>query len=148
MGGKSSSNSTTTTTTTTVNKSNSAAFNGDMTGHVVSGVENSSIVLSDHGAVKEALASNVAVSERAFDFGDKALDDAFDFGDKALGEAFSFGRDALEMSEAATDSALDVARNLSLDSDAHTVQSASNNMMWGMIAVSAAFAAASVAGRI
>lgn len=126
MGGRSSSSSNTTTNTSTVttNKSNSAAFNGDMSGHVISGVENSNVTLTDNGAVKAAL-EEIA----------KVTDDAFDFGSKAFASNENVLAKALQFASGASQSALDVAKNLSLDSDAATARDANKNMMYTGVAM-------------
>lgn len=126
MGGKSSSSSNTTTNTSTVttNKSNSAAFNGDMSGHVISGAENSTITLTDNGAVKAALAEIANVT-----------DDAFDFGTNAIKSNENVLSKALQFASGASQSALDVAKNLSLDSDAATARDANKNMMYTGVAM-------------
>lgn len=191
MGGSSKSSNATTnntsTTTVTNNKSNSAAFNGDMSGHVLSGIENSTINMTDGGAVNKALEAMFENSKEAFSFGEEALDineavskaalssnqstaykamssnqstaykamnsnqaitnKALNFADGVMGdfsgvldEAFRFGREAMNSAETATDSALGVAKNLSLDSDAATARDANKNMMYTTVAIAVAVA--------
>ncbi|MCG9576419.1 hypothetical protein L1D14_09225 [Vibrio tubiashii] len=136
MGGSSSSasNTTTNTSTTTNNESHSAAFNGDMSGHVISGTKNSTITLTDHGAVNKALTEIAKVTDSAFDFGSDALKS----NENVLDKAFSFGKQAMQSAQGATDSALDVAKNLSLDSDAATARETNKNMMYTTIAIAVA----------
>ncbi|MDC5840190.1 hypothetical protein OPW33_24280 [Vibrio europaeus] len=130
MGGSSSSasNTTTNTSTTTNNESHSAAFNGDMSGHVISGAKNSTITLTDHGSVNKALEEIAKVTDSAFDFGTNAMKNHQNI----------FGQ-ALEFASGASDSALDVAKNLSLDSDAATARDANKNMMFTAVAMAVAF---------
>ncbi len=176
MGGKSQSSNVTTNTTTTTNESNSAAFNGDMSGHVMSGIKHSTINMTDGGAVNKALEAMFQNSKEAFSFGEEALDineavskaalssnqstaykamssnqaitnKAISFADGVIGdfsgvldEAFKFGREAMTSAETATDSALGVAKNLSLDSDAATARDANKNMMYTSVAIAVAVA--------
>lgn len=165
MGGKSQSSNVTTNTTTTSNESNSAAFNGDMSGHVMSGIKHSTINMTDGGAVNKALEAMFQNSKEAFSFGEEALDineavskaaissnlsttnKALSFADGVMGdfsgvldEAFKFGREAMTSAETATDSALGVAKNLSLDSDAATARDANKNMMYTSVAIAVAVA--------
>lgn len=136
MGGKSSSssNTTTNTSTTTNNESHSAAFNGDMSGHLISGNKNSTINVTDHGAVNKALAEMFNVTDSALDFGS----DAIKSNESVLDKALNFGKEALQSGQRATDSALDVAKNLSLDSDAATARDANKNMMYSVVAIAVA----------
>lgn len=129
MGGKSSSSSNTTTSTSTVttNESHSAAFNGDMSGHVISGAKDSTITLTDHGAVNKALEEIAKVTDSAFDFGTNAIQS----NENVLDKAFEFA-------SGASNSALDVAKNLSLDSDAATARDANKNMMFSVVAIAVA----------
>lgn len=118
MGGKSSSKNS--TTNNSQNNSSQVGVSGDNEGIILSGLQDSSVVLTDHGAVQagadvagKALESNADVLNDAFkfgagtvgealdfgesslDFGEKALDSAFDFSEKSLTEAYGFGEDAL-----------------------------------------------------
>jgi len=127
MGGSSSSSNANQTTTVTENTSNSAAFNGDNSGHVVSDVSGSTINVMDGGAVNKALESMYENNKEAFSFGKEAL---------AVNEAVT--KAAMEFSQSASDMALGVAKNLSLDSDAATARDANKNMMYTAVAVAVA----------
>lgn len=147
MGGSSKSSNSTTNNTTTNNKSNSAAFNGDMSGHVMSGIENSTINMTDGGAVNKALEAMFENSKEAFSFGEEALNvneavtkAAINSSTNVFEDALNFGREAMQSAESATDSALGVAKNLSLDSDAATARDANKNMMYTTVAIAVAVA--------
>lgn len=127
MGGSSSSSNANQTTTVTENTSNSAAFNGDNSGHVLSDVSGSTINVMDGGAVNKALESMYENNKEAFSFGKEAL---------AVNEAVT--KAAMEFSQSASDMALGVAKNLSLDSDAATARDANKNMMYTAVAVAVA----------
>lgn len=127
MGGSSSSSNASSTTTVTENTSNSAAFNGDNSGHVLSDVSGSTINVMDGGAVNKALESMYENNKEAFSFGKEAL---------AVNEAVT--KAAMEFSQSASDMALGVAKNLSLDSDAATARDANKNMMYTAVAVAVA----------
>ncbi|EKO3452641.1 hypothetical protein NTE27_003335 [Vibrio fluvialis] len=138
MGGSSSSANQTSTTTITRNQSNSAAFNGDMSGHVITGNEGTTVNLLDGGAVNKALDSMYQNSLEAFSFGKEAL---------AVNEAVSKAAmtnnsgvidKAFEFAQSASDAALGVAKNLSLDSDAATARDANKNMMYTAVAIAVA----------
>ncbi|OED60267.1 hypothetical protein BCU71_25435 [Vibrio lentus] len=158
MGGSSKSSNSTTNNTTTNNESNSAAFNGDMSGHVMSGIKDSTINMTDGGAVNKALEAMFENSKEAFSFGEEALNvneavtkaainsnenainKSLGFVDTVLADALNFGREAMDSAESATDSALGVAKNLSLDSDAATARDANKNMMYTTVAIAVAVA--------
>lgn len=127
MGGQSSSSNQSSTTTVTENTSNSAAFNGDNSGHVLSDVSGSTINVMDGGAVNKALESMYENNKEAFSFGKEAL---------AVNEAVT--KAAMQFSQSASDMALGVAKNLSLDSDAATARDANKNMMYTAVAVAVA----------
>lgn len=140
MGGSSASTNNTSTTTITKNQSNSAAFNGDMSGHVISGIEGSTIQINqiDGGAVNKALESMYQTSKDAFSFGEEALEvneavtkAALSTNENVIGQALTFAQSASDM-------ALGVAKNLSLDSDAATARDANKNMMYTAVAVAVA----------
>ncbi|MDE1323864.1 hypothetical protein L9W97_01855 [Vibrio aestuarianus] len=145
MGGSSSSSNATSSTTITKNQSNSAAFNGDMSGHVISGIEGSTINVTDGGAVNKALESMYQSSKEAFSFGKEAISvneavskAAMSTTESALDKALKFGSQAMQSAQSATDSALGVAKNLSLDSDAATARETNRNMMYTAVAVAVA----------
>lgn len=127
MGGKSSSKSTTNNTYTTTNVSGTAAASGDNNGTMLSGVNNSNITLTDHGAVNKALTEMFNVTDEALDFGEVALTKNENIIDKALNFASK-----------ASNGALDVAKNLSLDSDAATARETNKNMMYTTVAIAVA----------
>lgn len=136
MGGSSKSASNTNTTTTTTSKSNSTAFNDAVNGNVISGVENSTITMTDGGAVDAAMNAIVNVSQDAFDFGR----DSLSFSDSAMSKALQFGSNALEVSQNATAAALDVASNITRDNDSATAQESVKYMSLSMVAAAVAFA--------
>lgn len=140
MGGSSKSSNSTTNNTTTNNKSNSAAFNGDMSGHVMSGIENSTINMTDGGAVNKALDAMFENSKEAFSFGKEALDVNESVTKAALDSNESVFDKALTFTQSASDAALGVAKNLSLDSDAATARDANKNMMYTTVAIAVAVA--------
>lgn len=169
MGGSSSSANKSSTSTTTVNKNTSVGLNDELNGNFVQGLENSTVNITDGGAVNKALESIAMNNKEAFSFGSEALDineaiskaalstnesisraalstsenyldSALNFGSKSLGDILDFGRDAITASEVATSSALDVAKNLSLDSDAATARDTNKNMMYSVVAIAVALA--------
>lgn len=129
MGGKSSSKSTTNNTYTTTNVSGTSAASGDNNGLQLSGVNNSTInaTITDHGAVNKALTEMFNVTDEALDFGEVALTKNESIIDKALNFASK-----------ASNGALDVAKNLSLDSDAATARETNKNMMYTTVAIAVA----------
>ncbi|NOI13806.1 hypothetical protein [Vibrio hepatarius] len=129
MGGKSSSKSTTNNTYTTTNVSGTSAASGDNNGLQLSGVNNSTInaTITDHGAVNKALTEMFNVTDEALDFGEVALTKNENIIDKALNFASK-----------ASNGALDVAKNLSLDSDAATARETNKNMMYTTVAIAVA----------
>lgn len=142
MGGSSKSTNNTTTNTTTVNESNSAAFNGDMSGHVISGVKNSTITVTDGGAVNAALKAVYDNNKEAFSFGKEALDINEAVSRAAIDKSYGVASQAMTFSDNATKMALDVASNLSLDSDAATARETSKYMMYTAVALAVGFAVA------
>lgn len=129
MGGKSSSKSTTNNTYTTTNVSGTSAASGDNNGLQLSGVNKSTInaTITDHGAVNKALTEMFNVTDEALDFGEVALTKNENIIDKALNFASK-----------ASNGALDVAKNLSLDSDAATARETNKNMMYTTVAIAVA----------
>lgn len=129
MGGKSSSNSTTNNKYVTTNVSGTSAASGDNNGLQLSGVNNSTIkaTMTDHGAVNKALTEMFNVTDEALDFGEVALTKNENIIDKALNFASK-----------ASNGALDVAKNLSLDSDAATARETNKNMMYTTVAIAVA----------
>ncbi|MCF7355078.1 hypothetical protein [Vibrio phage vB_VruC_PG21] len=158
MGGSSSSANKSSTSTTTVNKNTSVGLNDELNGNFVQGLENSTVNITDGGAVNKALEAIAMNNKEAFSFGGEALgvneavtkaalstsenylDSALNFGSQSLGDILDFGRDAITASEVATGSALDVAKNLSLDSDAATARDTNKNMMYSTLAIAVALA--------
>lgn len=147
MGGSSSSANQSSTETTTVNKNTSVGLNDELNGNFVQGLENSTVNITDGGAVNKALESIVQNSKEAFSFGGEALSvneavtkAAMESTGDYLQSALDFGRDAITASEVATGSALDVAKNLSLDSDAATARDTNKNMMYSTLAIAVALA--------
>ncbi|MFW7525310.1 hypothetical protein ACODM8_14405 [Vibrio ostreicida] len=136
MGSKSSSSSSTNNHYTTTNTSGTAATSGDNHGTMLSGVNGSTITLTDHGSVNQALAQMYNVTDEALDFGDNTIKSHENVLDKAL----KFGKEAMQTAQGATDSALDVAKNLSLDSDAATARDTNKNMMYTTVAIAVALA--------
>ncbi|MCC4787506.1 hypothetical protein AB6E39_05890 [Vibrio splendidus] len=140
MGGKSKSSNVTTNTTTTSNESNSAAFNGDMSGHVMSGIKHSTINMTDGGAVNKALEAMFENSKEAFSFGEEALNVNEAVTKAAIDSNENVFDKALTFTQSASDMALGVAKNLSLDSDAATARDANKNMMYTTVAIAVAVA--------
>lgn len=136
MGGKSSSKSTTNNTYTTTNVSGTSAASGDNNGLQLSGVNKSTInaTITDHGAVNKALTEMFNVTDEALDFGGEALD----FGEVALTKNENIIDKALNFASKASNGALDVAKNLSLDSDAATARETNKNMMYTTVAIAVA----------
>lgn len=127
MGGSSSSSSSNKTNYTTTSTSGTVANEGDNNGVQLAGVNGSTITLTDHGAVNKALAAMFDVTDEAFDFGEGVLETHENIFDKAL-----------SFTQSASDAALDVAKNLSLDSDAATARDANKNMMYSTVAIAVA----------
>lgn len=127
MGGKSSSKSSSTNNYTTTSTSGTVASEGDNNGVMIAGVNDSTITVTDHGAVKAALEEISKVTDSAFDFGSNAIK----ANENVLDKAFAF-------TQTASDAALDVAKNLSLDSDAATARDANRNMMLTAVAMAVA----------
>lgn len=140
MGGSSKSSNSTTNNTTTNNESNSAAFNGDMSGHVMSGIKHSTINMTDGGAVNKALEAMFENSKEAFSFGEEALNVNEAVTKAAIDSNENVFDKALTFTQSASDMALGVAKNLSLDSDAATARDANKNMMYTTVAIAVAVA--------
>ncbi|MCC5516668.1 hypothetical protein BCT65_006275 [Vibrio splendidus] len=140
MGGSSKSSNSTTNNTTTNNESNSAAFNGDMSGHVMSGIKDSTINMTDGGAVNKALEAMFENSKEAFSFGEEALNVNEAVTKAAIDSNENVFDKALTFTQSASDMALGVAKNLSLDSDAATARDANKNMMYTTVAIAVAVA--------
>lgn len=120
MGGKSSSSNKTSTTNQTV--SGSVGIDGDNTGYVVSGVRDSQITVTDGGSVQAAL----EVMTKA--------------NDNVTSMAKDMTTQALVTAQEATTGAMDVMKNLSMQSDSGTVQEVSKYFMYGAVALSVAYA--------
>lgn len=133
MGGKSSSSN----QTTTINETNSTqltnAFNADMNGTVISGIENSTISVTDGGSVQAALKAMTDASKAAIDGVVTSNKYGTDLAEK-------LGIQALVNAQSATTDAMDIMKNLSLNSDAGTAQQVTKYFMWGMVAVAVSMA--------
>ncbi len=136
MGGSSKSDSSNTNNYTTTSTSGTAAASGDNTGTMISGVNGSTITVTDNGAVNAALSAMFNVTDEALDFGSSALQSNENVIDKAL-----------NFVQGATSSALDVAKNLSLDSDAATARETNKNMMYTTIAIAVALGILAMKGK-
>ena len=118
MGGGSSRSSSSNRTSSIVDNSNTQIHSDG--GTVVEGVSNSTITVTDGGAVEnalkfgeDALDSVDDAVDRSLDTVDDAVFDAFDFGDTALSESFQFGRDNLEFSKNFSEFVLNEAQETS-----------------------------------
>ncbi|WP_325892735.1 hypothetical protein [Grimontia sp. NTOU-MAR1] len=139
MGGSSSSSNLTKNTTNTTNLNSSVGVQGANNGVILSGVTDSTInaSMTDHGAVSAALQ---AMSESSSD----ALESNEAVSRLAISEMGDLSRDiigqSLTASKGATDAALDVAKNLSLSSDAGTTQTMTKYVALSLAAVGVAVA--------
>lgn len=151
MGGKSSSNSASNTYNTTKNTSGSVGLDGDNHGTVISGVSESNITITDHGAVNSALKAMSDVSKGAFDLGSDAIEaneavtrDVISSNERVsmgvIGLSNDIVGDALSQSERSTEMALDVARNISRDTGSATNQDAVKYMALATVAVAVSMA--------
>ncbi|MBY7884082.1 hypothetical protein KW425_10295 [Vibrio fluvialis] len=144
MGGKSSSSNQTTNTTITENSQLSNAFNADMNGTLVSGIEGSTINVTDGGAVNAALKAMTEGSKNAIDAMLENTKHSTDLS-KALG-VYSMdlskvlGVNALNNAQSATTDAMDIMKSLASQSDAGTAQEMTKYFMLAAVAVAVAFA--------
>lgn len=122
MGGKSSSSNQTTNTTITENTNLSNAFNADMNGVLLAGIENSSISVTDGGAVKAALEAMQANSA------------------SAIAGMLESNKHALVNAQSATTDAMDIMKSLSKQSDAGTAQEMTKYFMLGAVGLAVAAA--------
>ncbi|HFG1604187.1 TPA: hypothetical protein ACGFXW_000020 [Vibrio cholerae] len=144
MGGKSSSSN----QTTTINETNSTqltnAFNADMNGTVISGIENSTISVTDGGSVQAALKAMTDASKLSIESALSQQKVGADLSKYVVGQntdlAKSLGVQALVNAQSATTDAMDIMKNLSLNSDAGTAQQVTKYFMWGMVAVAVSMA--------
>lgn len=133
MGGKSSSSNQTTNTTITENSQLSNAFNADMNGTLVSGIEGSTINVTDGGAVNAALKVMTEGSKNAIDAMLESSKYSTDLS-KVLGV------NALNNAQSATTDAMDIMKSLASQSDAGTAQEMTKYFMLAAVAVAVAFA--------
>ncbi|CZF79463.1 hypothetical protein [Grimontia marina] len=139
MGGKSSSSNTTTNTTTTTNLNSSVGIQGANNGVVLSGVTDSTIhaTMTDHGAVSAALQAMSKSSSEALESNEAVSR-------LAISEMGDLSRDvvsqSLTASAGATSAALDVAKNLSLSSEAGSAQTMTKYVALSLAAVGVAVA--------
>lgn len=140
MGGKSQSSNQTTNTTITENTQLSNAFNADMNGVLLSGIENSTVTVTDGGSVKAALDAMAANSKNAIDGMLASNKDSNDLA-KSLGIlSKDLGVQALVNAQSATTGAMDIMKNLSLASDAGTAQQMTKYFMLGAVGLAVAVA--------
>lgn len=144
MGGKSSSSN----QTTTINETNSTqltnAFNADMNGTVISGIENSNISVTDGGSVQAALKAMTDASKLSIESALSQQKVGADLSKYVVGQntdlAKSLGVQALVNAQSATTDAMDIMKNLSLNSDAGTAQQVTKYFMLAMVAVAVSMA--------
>ncbi|EKF9475843.1 hypothetical protein ACOCGO_002089 [Vibrio cholerae] len=144
MGGKSSSSN----QTTTINETNSTqltnAFNADMNGTVISGIENSTISVTDGGSVQAALKAMTDASKLSIESALSQQKVGADLSKYVVGQntdlAKSLGVQALVNAQSATTDAMDIMKNLSLNSDAGTAQQVTKYFMLAMVAVAVSMA--------
>lgn len=149
MGGKSSSSN----QTTTINETNSTqltnAFNADMNGTVISGIENSTISVTDGGSVQAALKAMTDASKLSIESALSQQKVGADLSKYVVGQntdlAKSLGVQALVNAQSATTDAMDIMKNLSLNSDAGTAQQMTKYFMLAAVAVAVAVA---IKGRL
>lgn len=144
MGGKSSSSN----QTTTINETNSTqltnAFNADMNGTVISGIENSTISVTDGGSVQAALKAMTDASKLSIESALSQQKVGADLSKYVVGQntdlAKSLGVQALVNAQSATTDAMDIMKTLSLRSDAGTAQQMTKYFMLAAVAVAVAAA--------
>lgn len=133
MGGKSSSSNQTTNTTITENSQLSNAFNADMNGTLVSGIEGSTINVTDGGAVNAALKAMTEGSKNA-------IDAMLENSKYSTDLSKVLGAQALTNAQSATTDAMDIMKSLASQSDAGTAQEMTKYFMLAAVAVAVAFA--------
>ncbi|HFG2243850.1 TPA: hypothetical protein ACGF9S_001266 [Vibrio cholerae] len=155
MGGKSSSSN----QTTTINETNSTqltnAFNADMNGTVISGIENSTISVTDGGSVQAALKAMTDASKLSIESALSQQKVGADLSKYVVGQntdlskytiaqntdlSKSLGIQALVNAQSATTDAMDIMKTLSLRSDAGTAQQMTKYFMLATVAVAVAVA--------
>ncbi|KQB07360.1 hypothetical protein CGT94_05070 [Vibrio metoecus] len=144
MGGKSQSSN----QTTTINETNSTqltnAFNADMNGTVISGIENSTISVTDGGSVQAALKAMTDASKLSIESALSQQKVGADLSKYVVGQntdlAKSLGVQALVNAQSATTDAMDIMKTLSLRSDAGTAQQMTKYFMFAAVAVAVAVA--------
>ncbi|ASF93716.1 putative uncharacterized protein [Vibrio anguillarum] len=144
MGGKSSSSNQTNNTTITENTQLSNAFNADMNGVLLSGIEGSTVNVTDGGAVKAALAAMTGASDAAIKVMVSANANNNDLSKYVVGQNTSLaellGTKALVNAQSATTDAMDIMKTLSTQSDAGTAQQLTKYFMIGAVALGVAMA--------
>lgn len=144
MGGKSSSSNQTSNTTITENTQLSNAFNADMNGVLLSGIEGSTVNVTDGGAVKAALAAMTGASDAAIKGMVSANANNNDLSKYVVGQNTSLaellGTKALVNAQSATTDAMDIMKTLSTQSDAGTAQQLTKYFMIGAVALGVAMA--------
>ncbi|MBF4221934.1 hypothetical protein EAY71_17080 [Vibrio anguillarum] len=144
MGGKSSSSNQTNNTTITENTQLSNAFNADMNGVLLSGIEGSTVNVTDGGAVKAALAAMTGASDAAIKGMVSANANNNDLSKYVVGQNTSLaellGTKALVNAQSATTDAMDIMKTLSTQSDAGTAQQLTKYFMIGAVALGVAMA--------
>ncbi|AXU40228.1 hypothetical protein [Vibrio anguillarum] len=144
MGGKSSSSNQTNNTTITENTQLSNAFNADMNGVLLSGIEGSTVNVTDGGAAKAALAAMTGASDAAIKGMVSANANNNDLSKYVVGQNTSLaellGTKALVNAQSATTDAMDIMKTLSTQSDAGTAQQLTKYFMIGAVALGVAMA--------
>ncbi|EGR3966528.1 hypothetical protein DDN11_12890 [Vibrio cholerae] len=144
MGGKSSSSNQTTTINETSSTQLTNAFNADMNGTVISGIENSTISVTDGGSVQAALKAMTDASKLSIESALSQQKVGADLSKYVVGQntdlAKLLGVQALVNAQSATTDAMDIMKNLSLNSDAGTAQQMTKYFMLAAVAVAVAVA--------
>ncbi|RQW61032.1 hypothetical protein [Vibrio viridaestus] len=140
MGGKSSSSNSTTTNYKTT--SGSVGIDGDNNGYVLAGVENSSVKVNvtDGGSVKAALAAMTDANSNVTSMAKTMVAANTDVSKYAIDASSDLGTKALVNAQQATTDAMDIMKNLSLNSDAGTAQEMTKYFMFGAVAIAVAVA--------
>ncbi|MBF4254534.1 hypothetical protein EA007_27325, partial [Vibrio anguillarum] len=131
-------------TTITENTQLSNAFNADMNGVLLSGIEGSTVNVTDGGAVKAALAAMTGASDAAIKGMVSANANNNDLSKYVVGQNTSLaellGTKALVNAQSATTDAMDIMKTLSTQSDAGTAQQLTKYFMIGAVALGVAMA--------
>lgn len=114
MGGSSKSSNASNTYNTTKNTSGSVGLSGDNHGTVISGVTDSHITVTDHGAVSSALNAMSTSNREAFSFGKSVVDDVTWLARDVTKNALWFGEEAIAANEAVTRDVIDSNERVSL----------------------------------